>query len=689
MPYKVINQSEKQEQEHLERIKERLEKSINRIDTEVSSYARDVQESKDYLWENKAGMDHAEKVSVRQSISQIAMTGESAVARKRRLARLINTPWFGRIDFSERGDPEVNPLYIGIHSFFDHNQNINLIHDWRAPVSGMFYDFELGEAFYEAPSGKVEGEIKLKRQYRIRDGKMEFMLESSLNILDDVLQKELSQNSSEKMKNIVATIQRDQNAIIRNEESRVLIIQGVAGSGKTSIALHRVAFLLYRFKETINSEDILIISPNKVFADYISNVLPELGEEKIQETSMEELAHDLLDNKFRFQTFFEQIALLTEKDDKKFQERIKFKSGHDFIARLNEFLVYIENEYFKPVNFFVKRYPVPAVYLEEKFKTYHRLPLFKRVQIIVHDIVKDLNYYNQYEVTAADRNHIKKEIENMFRTLNLRKLYKDFYQWMDKPDMLKMAKGSAFEYSDVFPLIYLKIQLEGIKSIEKVKHLVIDEMQDYTPLQYNILGKLFPCNKTILGDSNQSVNPFSSSDSESVSKAYPNADCLTMLKSYRSTMEISRFAQKIRFNRGLEVIERYGEEPSIRKCKNAADEIQEIRKLINGFSETTHKSLGIICKTQSQADHLYEKLKDDHAQLHLLNSQSTSFSNGVVISTAYMVKGLEFDSIIVPFASSGNYKTEIDRQMLYVACTRAMHKLNLTFTGNQTDFIPG
>src|SRR5688500_7367869 len=186
----------------------------------------------------------------------------------------------------------------------------------------MFYDFELGPASYETPSGRITGVISLKRQYRIRDGRMEFMIENDVNIHDEVLQKELSKTADDRMKTIVATIQRDQNAVIRNESSPVLIIQGVAGSGKTSIALHRIAFLLYRFRESMTAKDILIISPNKVFADYISNVLPELGEEHIPEMEMDELAQDLLENKFHFQTFFQQVSFLLETHDNGYVERI-------------------------------------------------------------------------------------------------------------------------------------------------------------------------------------------------------------------------------------------------------------------------------------------------------------------------------------------------------------------------------
>lgn len=687
MTYQVFNKTEESEKRYLEQIKRKLHQAINDTDSAVNAHAREMQESKDYLWENKAGMDHVEKVSVRQSITQIALTGEGAVAKKKRLAKLLNTPYFGRIDFTEKDNGKAIPLYIGIHTFFDQHDNQNLIHDWRAPVSGMFYDFELGAAHYESPSGEVEGEIKLKRQYRIRGGAMEFMLENSLNIHDDVLQKELSQNSSERMKNIVATIQRDQNAIIRNEDARALVIQGVAGSGKTSVALHRIAFLLYRFKETISSRDILIISPNKVFADYISNVLPELGEEKIQETSMEELAANLLENKYKFESFAEQVSALLTKEDAAFRERIRFKAGFDFISKISVYLVHVENTFFTPKLVMVKRYPIPETYLQEKFNTYRRLPLLKRIPEMVKDIVNDLDFYNRYEATTAERNQLRKDIEKMFKTLNLRKLYKDFYDWLGKPEMLKAAKGSVYEYADVFPIIYLKVWLEGAKILEGVKHLVVDEMQDYTAVQYSIMAKLFPCNKTILGDSNQSVNPFSSSDMESISRVFPNALQVTMVKSYRSTYEITELAQRIRHNEHLVPIERHGEKPVICYCKSPAEEVRYILDLIGEFETSTNNTLGIICKTQQQASKLYEKLNGSAKRMHLLDFESTSFLSGVIVSTAFMSKGLEFDQVIVPHCDAKNYHTSTDRQMLYVAVTRAMHGLHLTHTGEGTALL--
>ncbi|MBW6480225.1 MAG: helicase, partial [Bacteroidales bacterium] len=442
----MFNKSEKEERQYLEKIKKKLKYALEQIDRSVDNFAREIKEQKKYLWENKAGMDHVEKVSVRQSVTQSALTGDAALEKKKRVQKLMQSPWFGRFDFKETDRNNSLPVYIGVYAYYDEEQKENIIYDWRAPVSTMFYDFELGKASYNAPGGTVEGDITLKRQFRIREGRMEYMLESSLNIHDDILQLELGKASDEKMKHIVATIQRDQNAIIRNESSNVLIIQGVAGSGKTSIALHRIAFLLYRFRETLSSKDILIISPNRVFADYISNILPELGEEKIPETGMEDLASDLLENKYKFQPFFEHVSHIIEKEDDNLKERIRFKASFEFINRINDYILHIENDYFKPVDVVVKRYPVPAFYIKEKFKTYNRLPLFLRFNAIVKDIERDLMYYNHYEISSGEREILRKSVKGMFKITNLRELYKDFYFWMGRPELFRYAKGSVYEY---------------------------------------------------------------------------------------------------------------------------------------------------------------------------------------------------------------------------------------------------
>lgn len=682
----MFNKTEKEEINYLEEIKQKLLNEINNTEGNIDAHSKDIQEYKDYLWENRAGMDHAEKVSMRQSIWQTALTGESAAAKKQRLQKLLASPYFGRIDFTEEVNNERIPVYIGIHSFFDPAKNTNLIHDWRAPVSGLFYDFELGQAHFDSPSGMIRGEISVKRQYRIRQGKMEFMLESSLHIHDEILQQELSKATDEKMKDIVATIQRDQNKIIRNDSSHVLIIQGVAGSGKTSIALHRVAYLLYKYKETITSKDILIISPNKVFADYISNVLPELGEEKIRETGMEDLGRQLLDKKYRFQTFFEQVAKVVEGKDTKFIRRISFKASHELVNKLNRYVAYIENELFVPNDLKAGRYYVPYTFVANKYQAFSRVPLFKRFAVMAQQVAEFLRTTHGSELKAADVNKIEADIKRMLKLSNLRDLYKNFYNWLGEPELYKNRRG-GLEYSDVYPMIYLKNRLEGIQTDDKVKHLLIDEMQDYTPVQYAVISRLFPCKKTILGDTNQSVNPYSSSSANDIERVFVNADQVRLLKSYRSTFEITNFTQGISRNDELIPVERHGEKPSIKGSRRKKAEINEISEQISDFSKSKYNSMGIICKNQKQADELFEMLKDHPSQIYLLNTESIAFVNGVVITTAHMSKGLEFDHVIVPFVSENNYNSETDKKMLYIACTRAMHKLSITYEAAPSVFI--
>jgi DNA helicase-2/ATP-dependent DNA helicase PcrA len=230
--------------EYLEQIREKLLLAIKRADEGVKQFSEELRQNKEYIHEHQSGMDEADMVAAEQSINRMAFSGEGAVARKRRLLKLIDSPYFGRIDFIPTANRE-EVVYIGIYTFFDELERANLVHDWRAPISSMFYDYELGQASYETPSGKISGEITRKRQYKIKEGKMEFMIENAVNIHDEVLQQELSKSADDKMKNIVATIQRDQNAVIRNETTPVMIIQGVAGSGKNKhcIASDCISFI--------------------------------------------------------------------------------------------------------------------------------------------------------------------------------------------------------------------------------------------------------------------------------------------------------------------------------------------------------------------------------------------------------------------------------------------------------------
>lgn len=677
----AFNQTEKQEKEYLKQIISFLKKVIGNTDASVKDHVDTLAEYKDYIWSNK-DIDPHEIRSMRESILNHFALGESVINKRKRLTKILAIPYFGRIDFLEKKEnSKVMPIYIGIHTFYDPESRATLIHDWRAPVSSMFYDHELGEAGYRSPSGEIKGEISLKRQYRIRGGKMEFMIESALTVHDDILQKELSSNVDDKMKNIVATIQRKQNQIIRNEDIRTLIIQGVAGSGKTSIALHRIAYLLYTFRDSISSKDILIVSPNKVFSDYISNVLPELGEETVPETSMEQILSGVLEHKYKYQTYFGLVNELLEKPSSSLIDRIAYKASFGFISELDKFILHIENTYFKAADVKLTKYiTIPAPFIEEQYLRFNRYPIRRRFDAMADYMLDMLKIQYTFTVTTARRNLLKKEIRLMFAGNNDIQVYKDFFKWTNNPGMFKMRKGHTLEYSDLAPLAYLHLALEGNGNQPfRVKHLLIDEMQDYSPIQYKVIQKLFPCRKTVLGDAGQSVIPYGSSTAETIQKSLTASEIMKLCKSYRSTFEITDFAQKIHPNAELEPVARHGEKPQILQFGSAVEELSGIMGLISTYRKSGYKSLGIICKTEQQARKMADMLKSYANDISFLSSQSSAFVQGIVITSAHMAKGLEFDEVIIPQTDERNYRSEIDKSMLYVAVTRAMHRLTLTF----------
>lgn len=677
----AFNQTEKQEKEYLKQIISFLKKVIGNTDASVKDHVDTLAEYKDYIWSNK-DIDPHEIRSMRESILNHFALGESVINKRKRLTKILAIPYFGRIDFLEKKEnSKVMPTYIGIHTFYDPESRATLIHDWRAPVSSMFYDHELGEAGYRSPSGEIKGVISLKRQYRIRGGKMEFMIESALTVHDDILQKELSSNADDKMKNIVATIQREQNQIIRNEDIRTLIIQGVAGSGKTSIALHRIAYLLYTFRDSISSKDILIISPNNVFSDYISNVLPELGEETVPETSMEQILSGVLEHKYKYQTYFGLVNELLEKPSSSLIDRIAYKASFGFISELDKFILHIENTYFKAADVKLTKYiTIPAPFIEEQYLRFNRYPIRRRFDAMADYMLDMLKIQYTFTVTTTGRNLLKKEIRLMFAGNNDIQVYKDFFKWTNNPGMFKMRKGHTLEYSDLAPLAYLHLALEGNGNQPfRVKHLLIDEMQDYSPIQYKVIQKLFPCRKTVLGDAGQSVNPYGSSTAETIQKSLTASEIMKLCKSYRSTFEITDFAQKIHPNAELEPVARHGEKPQILQFGSAVEELSGIMGLISTYRKSGYKSLGIICKTEQQARKMADMLKSYANDISFLSSQSSAFVQGIVITSAHMAKGLEFDEVIIPQTDERNYRSEIDKSMLYVAVTRAMHRLTLTF----------
>ncbi len=312
------------------------------------------------------------------------------------------------------------------------------------------------------------------------------------------------------------------------------------------------------------------------------------------------------------------------------------------------------------------------------------MPLLKRFPEVIKDIQQFIRTNTNRKLSGRDKAQLWEEVPRMFKINTVLDLYRDFYLWIGKPELFRMEQGNVLEYADVFPLIYFKIRLEGIDAHTHIKHLLIDEMQDYTAVQYAVITRLYHCKKTILGDVSQTVNPYSSSSSEQIHRVFPHADTVPLLRSYRSTLQITEFAQRINRNPDQIAMERHGEVPAVLQFNSDIDEINELRKAIDNFKVSPYLSMGVICKTEKQAEYLYDQLKAP--DVHLITSDSTTFTSGVIVTTAHLSKGLEFDEVIVPFASARNYKTDVDRSMLYIACTRAMHRLTLTYVNEVTRF---
>ena len=671
-----------EENMYLDTIIEKLNDYLDTLDKKVKLYENEFKESKKYLYENRGDMDAMEIFSNEKSISQIVSSGEFISKQKTKIESLINTPYFARIDFRYDDEDEIEKIYIGRNAFIDKFGDM-LIYDWRAPVSSMYYDFELGNASYDAPLGKVEGEITLKRQFKITKSKMDYVLESALSIGDEVLQRELSNTSDQRMKNIVATIQKEQNRIIRNEKTDTLIIQGVAGSGKTSIALHRVAYFLYKYREYLSAENVVVISPNKVFADYISNVLPELGEEPIIQLDLEDIAREQLDKQMDFEKYSEQVSELLDAPDENKTERIRFKSSLEFVSLINNYISYIDSNYFNATDYVYNDICIDKEFIRNRYEAYKKRAIFSRVDKIADDIIEKIKIEKISEKIPG-KGEIRKKLLSMFKYNNTLDLYKDFFKYISKEELFNF-KNNKLENCDVFPYIYLKIFVEGIEGIDTIKHVVIDEMQDYTPVQYMVIKELYKCKKTILGDFGQCVNPYNANSLSLLSDIFENSEVVKLNKSYRSTYEIIKFSEQI-LKQDIEPIERHGELPSIIKCNSLEEELKQIEDTIDNFNKFDYSTMGIICKTKSQAKQIYDKLKDKY-EVNLLDIDSLEFKEGIIISTIHMSKGLEFDEIIIPMVDTNNYNSDYDRNLLYIACTRAMHKLTLTYHNKITDIL--
>ena len=669
---------------HLTDILKMVNAELEEAQLSVERMDEEYREAQEYIASTHGEGDPKEMFQTRMLMGQIDNRGASAVVYRDRLQKTKASPYFARIDFRPQGEELANPYYIGLYAF-RYQQQLYVI-DWRSPVASMFYDFELGPAFYDAPQGHTEGALTLKRQFKITNGEMEYAFDSSQNIQDDILQQELAHTSDEKMKSIISTIQKEQNQIIRDEKAHTMIIQGVAGSGKTSIALHRVAFLLYRFRNTIKAQNVTIISPNKVFGNYIANVLPELGEEPIFEASLEDLALVQLEDGVDFVGSRDPL----ETDDPAWEQRVRFKSTVEFVQLMDDFIARLPQLAFQAKNYEYKDWTVPAEWIQGRVDVYKRFPLMKRLEMVADDIHSRLENEFLREEEPPHRNRIFQVLRKMLTMKTTLSAYRAFFRQLGKEraKLYKPFQKGVLEWNDVYPYLYLQAAFTGLQESRLIKHLVIDEMQDYSPIQYAVLNRLFQCPKTILGDFSQSINPNCPYSLEELHQFYEGSTLMRLEKSYRSTWEIIHFAKQIVKQADFQAVERHGPAPELLEFSTEEEELVEICRQVEAFHQGKYNAMGIVTRTNSAAKELYEKLKARGAGVELITPESSAFHNGATVLSIQMSKGLEFDQVLLPQVDGETYHTDFDRNLLYVACTRAMHRLSLTCVGKATPLLP-
>jgi len=510
--------------------------------------------------------------------------------------------------------------------------------------------------------------------------------------LDEVLLAELGKNASVLMRNIVATIQREQNAIIRHSFAYNVLVCGVAGSGKTSIALHRVAYILYHCRSMLKASDVLIITPNKAFTRYISNVLPELGEDMARQISIEDIAREELFN-YDIESRNDHLERVYAAPPAEAEAAdMRYKAGAAFVEDIAAFARRVDSVCFRPRDFVVgKTYKCPKSTFESLYyKRFANYPCVVRMNKIVDYVLREMGANYHSRLSNDLRNKVRGMLLSMFTRYDVVTLYrimlKELAEKKNAP-VLAFEKDAVIPYKDVFGIILLKTYVEGARiKGDKVKHLVIDEMQDYTPVQYTLFNRLFACPKTVLGDVNQMADPFLNIGTEAMAQAMLGGnECVKfdIRTSYRSTYEIALFANRFT-NNAITPIDRHGEEPLVRACTEA-DWVGFIKEQLAVSRQKGYTSVAVIARTAEEARRLHRQLASCGAQLLL--SADTPYAGGIVVSTAFAVKGFEFDQVIIANASQDLYCNPWDDLLLYISATRALHRLVVAYVGAPSSYL--
>ena len=675
--------------EYLQYVLKCLNDRLAQADAAILEGEKEIEDMHEYYWENYTEMDQYgyEDYDNQQALFRQMNANEEQFRLRKRFKKMQDSPFFGRVDFRYDGDEEAETFYIGIGNLSESAGSLPLVYDWRAPVSGLFYDYDKGSASYEAPSGIFEGEVTSKWQYKIRKGKMLYEFESDVKIDDEILGAELGSNGEVQLKNIVRTIQKEQNEIIRNTKDKIMVIQGAAGSGKTSVALHRIAYLLYHDRENLKSSNVLILSPNGVFADYISHILPELGEENIREMSFDLFAYrELKDIVGDCEDRYDQIEHTVL--NPKIQDICREKQSPEFVSKLDGFVLRLEDEL---MNFREVEYRGCTLSEKEIIDLFYfkflDVPLLSRMHSVAEYFIDQVETLRDRDLSDEEREEVMECFRSMYETRDCYVLYSRFLEKEGyRPLPHCQIEKRRLRYEDVYPVLYLKYTLYQCRNHHGIKHVVVDEMQDYSWIQYLLIHKMFPCRMTILGDKAQTMED----ETQDVLKFLPkifgkDIRKIVMNRSYRNTMEVAQYANHLTGIEDMELFERHGEPVDERTFSSTEEALETVlEKWLNRREEFETEAL--IFLTEREAEHAFlyieKRLKEiapeAENQLCYMNRDSQSFKKGLTVTTFYLAKGLEFDQVFGIFEE--DRESGLQCQAKYITATRALHELHMYIT---------
>ncbi|HHT38208.1 MAG TPA: UvrD-helicase domain-containing protein [Mollicutes bacterium] len=666
------------EKKYLKNCLDDIKQQINELGKNLEIESKDLKETRKFIWENKGSMDPVEIRSNLLSSELEYYAFERHANYLKKLYRVKESPYFGRIDFVEDENNINHTIYIGItHLAKDNN---NLIYDWRAPISSLFYDYEGGKASYIAPEGKISGLLTKKRQYKIKNEKLVHIFDNNINVTDEFLQEILSNTSNDKMKNIVNTIQKEQNEVIRNTDSKNLIVQGIAGSGKTSVALHRIAFLLYKL-ENINSNNILIFSPNNIFSEYISNVLPELGETNALDTTFSDFAKKYITKYNKIESFSSFIERYYTNSNVN-KNLTTFKMSDEMIDIIDQYVEDLLNNVTFTNDIEIEISTYEKEYLNQLFHDrYAKVTLFERIELIAEHICnrenKRISKVGKTIQNILWKNlNVSKDIKVLFKNLFKSDAFiKKYNETLSDNEINKFINQKTLFYEDSLLLIYLQGKLQSFPYSSVIKQVVIDEAQDYSKLQYIILKKIFPyASYTVLGDINQNINPYYKYNSlYDLKDILGDTKYVELNKTYRSSPEIIEYTNKIMGLKHAVSIRHSNNFPVI--CENPVDLYAQLKDDIKE-GQKHHKKIAIVTKNNEEAKMLYDMLKNDFEDINYLSEYSENFNHNLVIIPSYLSKGLEFDLVIVYTDKDNKYKNN-EKNLYYVVTTRAQHQLKI------------